>query len=154
MFTTLLAVYKCLFSVRIYFQLFTVHHATIQDLKLKSSFKNRHCTTCFGLLGHHKVRWNLSELLYLPCNCDRWFRIYSVAQWSKCRSYFYAICIDFFGTPVAYHVCSVDVIQLSIQYTCSYPLYRDIVSCTCNLRTHLVMMTWHQINMARTHNCR
>jgi hypothetical protein len=70
-----------------YFQLFAVHHATI------SRFKFRHCTTCFGLLGHHQVRSNLGQLLCLPRFCDPCFHMYSVFKWSQCSSSVCATCI-------------------------------------------------------------
>jgi hypothetical protein len=44
-------------SIIIYFQLSTVIMQQYQDLNF-NSFKIRHCTTCFGLLGHHQVRWS------------------------------------------------------------------------------------------------
>jgi hypothetical protein len=76
-------------GIRFYFQLFTVHHATI------STFKSRHCTIRFELLGHHHARWSSGELLCPPRYCDRCFRIYSVFKWNQCSSSFYATCVAF-----------------------------------------------------------
>jgi hypothetical protein len=59
--------------------------STMQQYKdLKFFVKIRHCTTCFGLLGHHQMRWNSGELLCLPRYCDPCFRVYSVSKWSQC----------------------------------------------------------------------
>jgi hypothetical protein len=52
-------------TIRIYFQLFTVHHAIISRLKSKP-FKIHHCTTCFGILDNHQVHWNSGKPPCLP----------------------------------------------------------------------------------------
>jgi hypothetical protein len=57
-----------------------------QYLKLNNFFKFHHCTTYFGLLVHHQVRWNSGELLCLSRYCDRCFHIHNVYKWSRCSS--------------------------------------------------------------------
>jgi hypothetical protein len=77
-----------------------------QDLEL-NRFKIRHCTTCFGPVGHDQV-------LCLPSYCDLCFRVHSVSNWSQYSSSFYATIIVPFGMPVAYLVCGVDELHAFI----------------------------------------
>jgi hypothetical protein len=54
-----------------------VHHAA--KLRIKIS----HCTTYFGLLGHHEGLRNWGELLCRPSYRDQCFHIHNIFKWSQ-----------------------------------------------------------------------
>jgi hypothetical protein len=63
-------------NAKIYFQFFIVNYAKISRFKIKS-FSEFVTALHVGLFGHHQVRCNSWELLYLPRYCELYTSAYS-----------------------------------------------------------------------------
>jgi hypothetical protein len=112
-----------------------------QDFKW-NPFKIRHCTTCFGLPGHHQVRWNSGELLCLPSHCDPCLYIYTHSSWS------WALLVQLLKNfPAFYRTRKfITVFTRALHWSLSWARStQSIPSHPSSLRSILILSTHHHI---------